>query len=258
MVVELMDASNIELVNEFKKDFFIPYSHFVLHFRIDSIETLKSVCNRLIHGHQKGIQIAFNNFANLTIDELITLANDLVIIESIFAYNSKFESHVTSSKCSIYHTKQASLTSNHCGVVGREYFNFSLAHFTESQQHNTCLNRKISIDVNGDIKNCPSMAKSYGNIRDTTLSQAIEKPGFKDVWYIHKDQISVCKDCEFRHICTDCRAYIENPEDQYSKPLKCGYNPYTCEWEEWSTNPLKQAAIDYYGMRGLLKEEGVS
>jgi hypothetical protein len=40
----------------------------------------------------------------------------------------------------------------------------------------------------------------------------------------------------------------------YSKPLKCGYNPYTCEWEEWSTNPLKQKAIDYYGMREVLPE----
>lgn len=40
----------------------------------------------------------------------------------------------------------------------------------------------------------------------------------------------------------------------YAKPLKCGYNPYTCEWEEWSTNPLKQQAIDYYGMREVLPE----
>ncbi|MBS1775203.1 MAG: hypothetical protein JSS64_02865 [Bacteroidetes bacterium] len=32
----------------------------------------------------------------------------------------------------------------------------------------------------------------------------------------------------------------------YSKPLKCGYNPYTGEWEEWSSNPLKQQTMDYY------------
>jgi hypothetical protein len=40
----------------------------------------------------------------------------------------------------------------------------------------------------------------------------------------------------------------------YSKPLKCGYNPYTCEWEEWSTHPMKQKAIEYYGMQELVKE----
>jgi SPASM domain peptide maturase of grasp-with-spasm system len=144
---------------------------------------------------------------------------------------------------------------NHsCGVVNRSYFSINTDLYLESFQHNTCLNRKIAIDANGDIKNCPSMTKSYGNIRDTTLAEAIEKPGFKDAWYIHKDQISVCKDCEFRHICTDCRAYLEDPQDKYSKPLKCGYDPYTCTWEEWSTNPLKQQAIEYYGMQELVKK----
>ena len=33
-----------------------------------------------------------------------------------------------------------------------------------------------------------------------------------------------------------------------SKPLKCGYNPYTGEWEEWSQNPIKQKIIKYYGI----------
>jgi hypothetical protein len=41
---------------------------------------------------------------------------------------------------------------------------------------------------------------------------------------------------------------LENPEDILSKPLKCGYNPYTCEWEDWSTNPLKEKAIKYYNL----------
>jgi len=39
-----------------------------------------------------------------------------------------------------------------------------------------------------------------------------------------------------------------------SKPLKCGYSPYTNEWEEWSTNPLKQKAIDFYDMREIISK----
>jgi SPASM domain peptide maturase of grasp-with-spasm system len=142
-----------------------------------------------------------------------------------------------------------------CGIVHLSYFTPNLSHFTESQHHNTCLNRKISIDADGEIKNCPSMAKSYGNIRDTKLIDVVNNPEFQKVWHIKKDEITKCKDCEFRHICTDCRAYLENPEDQYSAPLKCGYNPYTCEWEEWSTNPLKEKAIAFYGMQDLVKKK---
>jgi len=141
-----------------------------------------------------------------------------------------------------------------CGNINYHYFIPNINTISESLNHNSCLNRKISIDADGNIKNCPSMAQSFGNIRDTTLQEALDHPEFKKYWNVTKDQIAVCKDCEFRYICTDCRAYIENPEDMYSKPLKCGYNPYTCEWEEWSTNPLKQKAIDYYGMREILPE----
>jgi len=155
--------------------------------------------------------------------------------------------------------KQKLLLDISCGNFSKNYLNINIEHFSESQHHNTCLNRKISIDVNGNIKNCPSMPQSFGNIKDTTLEQALEHPDFKKYWNIIKDMIEVCKDCEFRHICTDCRAYTERTHFQedidLSKPLKCGYNPYTNEWAEWSTNPLKQKAIEYYGMQELVKKD---
>ncbi len=152
------------------------------------------------------------------------------------------------------------LNSTQCGQIHYNYFSSQISHFTEAQQYNTCLNRKIAIDAEGNIKNCPSMTKCYGNIRDTTLMEAIEKPGFKDCWTIRKDDTVKCRDCEFRYICTDCRAYTDDPEHAltpdaeglYSSPLKCGYDPYTCTWEEWSTHPLKQKAIDFYEMRDIL------
>ena len=87
------------------------------------------------------------------------------------------------------------------------------------------------------------MPESYGNIKDTTLEEALNKPGFKKYWTVTKDDIEICKDCEFRHVCTDCRAYTERTKFKdgidLSKPLKCGYNPYTGRWANWSTNPLK-------------------
>lgn len=142
-----------------------------------------------------------------------------------------------------------------CGIIDSSYFISNIKIFTESLKHNSCLNRKISVSVNGEIKNCPSMFQSFGNIKDTSLKYALAHKDFKKYWNVTKDQIEVCKDCEFRYICTDCRAYKENPEDDYSKPLKCGYNPYTNAWEEWSTNPIKQQAVAYYGMQNLVKND---
>ena len=100
----------------------------------------------------------------------------------------------------IVFVKQVVDDESHCGIISSDYFSINLKTFTESQKHNTCLNRKISIDADGNIKNCPSMVKNYGNLRDITLKEAIEKQGFKQMWTIHKDQIEICKDCEFRQV----------------------------------------------------------
>jgi len=118
-----------------------------------------------------------------------------------------------------------------CGIIDKNYFNINMSLFTESQHYNTCLNRKICIDANGEIKNCPAMSRSFGNIKDTTLEEALNKPGFKDLWGIRKDDIDVCKDCEFRYMCTDCRAFIKDTKNICSQPAKCPYNPYIAKWE---------------------------
>ncbi|MFP3596914.1 grasp-with-spasm system SPASM domain peptide maturase [Chryseobacterium sp. SIMBA_029] len=126
--------------------------------------------------------------------------------------------------------------------------------FMENKLFNSCINRKISIDVEGNIKNCPSMKQIYGNIDSDSLVKSSRNALLQEKWMINKDLIKVCSDCEYRYVCSDCRAYIEHPEDEYSKPLKCGYDPYTGEWTEWSLNPLKQNAIKFYGMLGLVNK----
>lgn len=171
-------------------------------------------------------------------------------ITNLFVYSADYNKVVNINyKTDIYLSTIEIKDEHCCGLILPLHFSNSLETYLESQKHNTCLNKKISIDSKGNIKNCPSISESYGNIKDTTLKEALVKPGFKKYWNITKDQVSVCKDCEFRYICTDCRAYLEDPEDIYSKPLKCGYNPYTCEWEEWSAHELKQKAISYYENR---------
>ena len=152
----------------------------------------------------------------------------------------------------VIYVKTPVINSKSCGNVSSHYMYVNRDKFLESLHHNSCLHKKIAIDTNGNIKNCPSMAQSFGNIKDTSLQEALNHKDFKKYWNITKDQIAVCKACEFRYVCTDCRAYREDPEDVYSKPLKCGYDPYTTTWEEWSTHPLKQNAIDFYGMQDVV------
>lgn len=123
---------------------------------------------------------------------------------------------------------------DHCGFVHPTYFAINLEHFSEAQNFNTCLNRKISIDAAGTIKNCPALHSAFGNVRTTRLAEVAAMEQFQEMWAIKKDDIEVCSACEFRYICTDCRAQLTDLSDIRSKPAKCGYDPYKGTWSEVS------------------------
>ena len=46
---------------------------------------------------------------------------------------------------------------NDCGCVSPHYFSTHIRHMSEARVFNTCLNKKLAIDVEGKIRNCPSM-----------------------------------------------------------------------------------------------------
>ncbi|MEI6764663.1 MAG: grasp-with-spasm system SPASM domain peptide maturase [Bacteroidota bacterium] len=177
------------------------------------------------------IQIFITENTQISKPEIDRLLSRNPRIEKLIVFNSKRKNNKSPAFRNFCHFVETALTPNDCGKISPAYFITSISLFTESQHHNTCLNRKVCIDINGDIKNCPAMSRSFGNIRDTSIAQAIAKPGFKDLWNIRKDDIEVCRDCEFRYMCTDCRTFIKDEKNIYSQPSKCTYNPYIAKWQ---------------------------
>lgn len=247
-IVEVNGQSSVIDFITFQQDVFIPYIQYSIHKSIKNLDELEEYIDLMLDTNVKGIQLLFKNEAAFTEAELEDLCNRKHRIETIIAYGSESEKIVSTMTFRIYFVQKKEINSLSCGLVNIEYFNLQFDHFKESQSHNTCLNRKISIDQEGNIKNCPAMLQSFGNIKSTTITEVTERQDFTKYWTITKDQISVCKDCEFRHICTDCRAFLDDPANPYSKPLKCGYNPYSNIWEDWSTSPLKTKAMVHYGL----------
>ena len=152
----------------------------------------------------------------------------------------------------IYKTDKIDLHTS-CGTISEQNFYINTSLFTENHNVNTCLYGKLFIDEKGNIKPCHSIDIPLGSIFDININQLLENKTLRNLWHIDKKSISVCKVCEYRYMCTDCRAFLENPQDLYSKPLKCGYDPYTSKWEDWFINPLKEKVIEFYGMQELVK-----
>lgn len=218
--------------------------------------------------------IQFNSIKSININGIHSLLSDArdyigilkryPVVKNIFIFNSDSNFRINDEEIMedqrlYFLTDQ--LENKNCGKISfSNLFIRSTEQIVENITHNSCLHKKIAIDKDGNIKNCPAMPESFGNIKDITLEKAINHKDFKKYWNLTKDEIEVCNDCEFRYICTDCRAYTERTHKNkkgldISKPLKCGYNPYKGEWEEWSTNPLKQKAIKYYRIQDLVKHK---
>lgn len=123
--------------------------------------------------------------------------------------------------------KQVISSASCCGNISMNNFSVNVRTFTEALHFNSCLNKKISIDAGGRVMNCPSMKEQFGHCREVSLLDVVKKDAFNRFGNLTKDQISVCKDCQFRYICTDCRAYLNDP---LAKPSKCGYDPYQNTW----------------------------
>jgi radical SAM protein with 4Fe4S-binding SPASM domain len=107
-----------------------------------------------------------------------------------------------------------------------------------------CLLGKITIADNGDVLPCIfSRSCAVGNIQETTLKEIISGQKLKTIWRSTKDNVLVCRDCEYRYSCFDCRPLSEGVNQGRGEYLtapypRCTYNPYSGEWARgvWRVN----------------------
>jgi len=155
-----------------------------------------------------------------------------VRISKIVVYNSETGFSINESTINIIFSSQKTINHEDCGEISSSYFTVNTGDYVNNINVNNCLAYKISVDVDGKIKNCPSSRKSFGNILNNTLNEVIAMNDFKLSWKITKNDISVCSICEFRMMCSDCRVFIDDSSDIYSRPSKCSYNPYINLWKD--------------------------
>jgi SPASM domain peptide maturase of grasp-with-spasm system len=169
-------------------------------------------------------------FSSNLLEKMEHLIKNYAILKFVCFYNSKKESAYTFLGCNVALVIKNVFSSDDCGYISPEVFRVNENTIFENKCHNSCLHKKIGIDSNGNIKNCPSTNKIFGSIDDSNLERIIVKEDFIKIGSLNKDKIEICQDCEFRYICSDCRAFTHN-DNLLSKPSKCNYNPYQAKWK---------------------------
>ncbi|MBQ0734857.1 grasp-with-spasm system SPASM domain peptide maturase [Aquimarina celericrescens] len=170
---------------------------------------------------------------NLDIEAACLFAKKNIRIRSLMLTSSDKDKHLQRTRDdmgNVYLTKNIvdNAVYKDTTKITPDSFVFNVKMISESMHHNNYLNRKVTIDKDGFIKNTPSFKNHFGNINDIDLNSVINNPKFQKYWSVTKDQVEVCKDCEFRY---NCLSYVENESEIYSAPKRCNYNPYESQWK---------------------------
>ncbi len=104
--------------------------------------------------------------------------------------------------------------------------------FIKRKNGHNCFANSLCVTSIGDVVPCIMVRnKIIGNIRDRSLIEVFYGKEAAHIRCLSKDLIDICKDCEFRYVCFDCR--VDAPQDNFfAKPLSCLYDPYTGEWQQ--------------------------
>jgi radical SAM protein with 4Fe4S-binding SPASM domain len=104
--------------------------------------------------------------------------------------------------------------------------------FFYRQEFNPCWGNQIAVDVQGDIKPCLWHNEVLGNIKNDNIKDMVFSRKFDKSWELTKENFEVCKECEYRCVCPDCRVKtLKKTGSIYSKTCYCNYNPGTGEWQ---------------------------
>lgn len=164
------------------------------------------------------------------LERILLAFQDHPVFKIIF-YGEKFESSIKTDilielkekkfgKC----IEKATVDGNFCKITE------SIVNF--NKQYNSCWGTVIAITSDGKIRPCIHSQIEVGNIENEIgdIDRLLEK--MQPYWKFNKNKVDRCRNCEFRHVCYDCReiAMRKNGEIAGPNPL-CNYNPHTGSWE---------------------------
>lgn len=248
------DYSITELVSQLEE---LKCKFICLRFYSDfDIAVLKEINKQIITSTIESVEVY--------ISESNYLQNESEI-DSLRKQNPRFSKFILHSSESedqhpnyIVKTKDKLIDNSSCGAISPLYFGTNIKHYALTKNYNNCLYKKIGINTDGSLKNCPSCTLSHGNIRKDKISEVVTRKTYRNLGLIKKDDVEICKDCEFRSVCSDCRVYTDKKLIN-SRPEKCQYNPYISLWSHEKNYSPVSACGDYNESGNfILNQEKVS
>lgn len=96
---------------------------------------------------------------------------------------------------------------------------------------NSCWGGRIAVTSDGKLRPCIYSKIVLGDIKDKCSEKIIDE--YQKYWKITKDKVAICKDCELKYVCFDCREIsFRETGDLYGFNPYCKYDPYKGKWSK--------------------------
>lgn len=185
----------------------------------------------------------FNDISTRIIQLLISKKSELRKndVEDLFIINNRLSliikvDNVESediSKRGIFLRTKVDIINAFEKVVNVSDFMPNIDLYLESLTYHTFYNRRVYVNFSGDVFRFERDKKVFGNIKNNRLLEIIKVDDFDYFWRINKDNIIICKDCEYRYMCNDNTLPLHKDDnDKWALGGICNYDPYLAKWAD--------------------------
>ncbi|MDO8622373.1 MAG: radical SAM protein [bacterium] len=106
--------------------------------------------------------------------------------------------------------------------------------FARARHGHNCFSKEACVTASGEVFACiMERTAPLGSVLSEPLGTILGSDVSEQFRTLSKDRVEVCRDCEYRYCCFDCRPRAQGMSvngDRYAKPAECHHDPYTGAW----------------------------
>lgn len=106
--------------------------------------------------------------------------------------------------------------------------------FAQARYGHNCFSKETCVTASGEVFACiMERTTPLGNVLSEPLGVILDSGVSRQFRTLSKDHVEVCRDCEYRYCCFDCRPRAQGMaanSSRYAKPAECLYDPYAGVW----------------------------
>ncbi|MBC7361761.1 MAG: radical SAM protein [Candidatus Aminicenantes bacterium] len=116
-------------------------------------------------------------------------------------------------------------------ISNSKFSRISFYDFYLRKNWNRCWSFECTITADGKVRPCLYSDYYFAQISKDSLINLFRSRKLESLWKLSKDKVMICKNCEFRYLCPDCRVVAKNISGRFdAKYPFCSYNPKDGTW----------------------------